>query len=127
MKAQFYGVPHAHFALSHDEIKVLIEHSKHHYDGVCRLASAKADGAHINGAFTIWQFMTESNAEQAEADRNPYPLEADNRTLQTAIKCLEMPIPTYEAEAGALFYKLVKLLNVMGRESKDWGVEVEIS
>lgn len=129
MKAKVYGDPRIHFALTVDEIKLLIEHSLHHYDGRCRAASEKATGAidgSRNGAFTIWLWQIQENEDLADVDRNEYPLIVDNATLQTALKCLEGPLPTYEEAAGKLFWKLLCLLNAMGRVAKDWSVEVEI-
>lgn len=98
--------------LSMAELDRLIQISEHHYDGVCKAASATCDsGWTKNGFLRIAKMFHDPNAGNVM-------LCVGNYDLQTLCKMTEMEHPLTGSSKMGLHFQLVKILNESGAEYK---------
>lgn len=129
MKFNVHARARVSFALTLREIDMLLEGSRSHYDWVCRCASLNREkGDSQNGLFVLWKWSYESQLDLVEADKTEHFITAENREIQTACKCLELPIVGLDyVDQITLSNKLYKFLRHMNKAEAEWTRDVEIN
>lgn len=130
LKFHVWAKPYVNFALTLAQIDMLIACSVKHYDGVCRAAGWESVMNAEPGFLQRWKRSQQYNDDAPEVERLEFPLTADNRTLQTCLKCLEMPCSfpedgeTFNAR-HALTNQLMVLLRRLVAAGERWQEDVE--
>lgn len=120
MKFEIVGRPEFRFSLTLAQIGMLIDRSSHHYDMVCRAASAQEPE---RGFLRVWDVCTRLN--------EGYVIQATWRQLDTCLKVLEYPPfgtgPEEIATQRGLFNSIHKAMNAAMEESPHWVLNIDIA
>ncbi len=115
-----HGRPEATFTMNAEEAAILLEASQLHYDHTCKMASAEG------GFIATWHRMTTQEGMPASWRS----LTGEFRQFDTALKCLEFPLPSLTAEqkevSSNLFGKFWDICTKMNELYAQWQYAFEV-